>query len=117
MRAGAASLRAKNPETVRVVDYQPGIETFGQCQQLGQWREVAVHAEHGVGKDQLALGGAGGESRFERGEVVVWVAHAVRPRQLHGVDQRGVVELVGEDRVVASDKRRDDGQVGHVTGR
>ena len=33
------------------------------------------------------------------------------------VDQRGVVEAVGKDRIAAPDERADDAQVGHVTGR
>jgi hypothetical protein len=48
---------------------------------------------------------------LERGEIAVRVALAVGARELHGVDQRGVVELVGEDRVAAPDERRHDARL------
>jgi hypothetical protein len=101
---------------VRVVDHQPGVEAFGERQQAGQGGEVAVHAEHRVAEDQLASGGAGGEQAFECRQIAVRVALAVGARELHGVDQRGVVEPVGEDRVAAPDQRRNDSQIGHVAG-
>jgi hypothetical protein len=99
-----------------VVDHQPGVKALGQRQQAGQGSEVAVHAEHGIGEDQLAPGGAGGEQALERRQIGVRVALAVGARELHGVDQRSVVEAVGEDGVVAPDQRRNDAKVGQVAG-
>ena len=36
--------------------------------------------------------------------------------KLHGVDQRGVVELVGEDRIATPSQGRRHGEVGEITG-
>ena len=41
---------------------------------------------------------------------------AVGLGQLHGIDQRGVVELVGEYRVATASQGRRDGEVGEVAG-
>ena len=49
-------------------------------------------------------------------EVAVRIAREARARQQRGVVQRGVVELVGEDRVVAPEQRGEHAEVGHVAG-
>jgi hypothetical protein len=56
---------------------------------------------------------------FQRRHVVVRVAlglGALRLGQLHGVDQRGVVELVGEHRIAAPGQGWRDGEVGEIAG-
>jgi len=117
MRMGSRKSVTQHAESVGVVDDQPGVETFRELQEFGQRREVAVHAEHGIGQDQLAFGLAGGEQAFQGVEVAVRIALVVGAGKLDRVDQRGVVELVREHGVAAPDQRHDDAQVGHVTGR
>jgi hypothetical protein len=112
-------MRAEDAEAVRVVDDQPGIVALGQREDQRQRGEVAVHAEHGVGDDHLAGSIAGGQLPFQRGDIVVRIALDIGPvglGQLHGVDQRGVVQLVGEHRVAAAGQGRRDGEVGQVAG-
>ena len=53
MRERAASL-AQHAEAVRIVDDQPGIVRLRELEQRRQRRDVAVHREHGVGRDDLA---------------------------------------------------------------
>ena len=53
VREAAAAL-AQHAEPVRVVDDEPGVVRPRQLEQRGQRREVAVHREHRVGRDQLA---------------------------------------------------------------
>ena len=120
VREAAAALRSEHAEAMSVIDDQPGIETFGQCQQAVQRGEVTVHAEDRIGQNQLSLGRACREQPFERGQVAVRIPLAVGPLclgQLRRVDQRGVIELVGKDRIATPDERRDDAEIGHVPSR
>ena len=68
---------------------------------LRQRRERAFHREHAVGHHQLV---ARVLRRLERAaqiaEVAVLVALLARLRETHAVDDRGVIQLVGDDRVL-----------------
>jgi len=104
---------------VGVVDHQPGVVRFSEGKQFVERGQVAVHAEDGVGDDQLAAGRAFFQQPGQRGHVVVRVAvdlGALRLGQLHRVDQRGVVELVGEHGGATAGKGRGDGDIGQVAG-
>jgi hypothetical protein len=83
-------------------------------EQLGQRGDVAVHAEHRVADDQLDRRAAGRELPRQRGEVDMRVALDLRPREPRAVDQRGVVELVREDRRIGVAERGEQRDVGHV---
>ena len=96
MREAAAPLLAEHAESMRVVDHQPGVEAFGEFKQSGQRGQIAVHAEHGVRQNHLAPGAAAGEQTFECVQIAVRIALVVGPRELNGIDQRGMVELVGK---------------------
>ena len=75
-------------------------------------REVAVHREHGVGDDdRLAAAGTAQPAR-ERVEVGVRVDDRLRAREAAAVDDRGVVERVGEDHLAAAGQRGDHAGVG-----
>jgi hypothetical protein len=54
MRRRAAAARPDHAEAVRVVEQQPRIVALGERDQLGQRRDVAVHAEYRVRDDQPA---------------------------------------------------------------
>ena len=63
----AAAVTAEDAAGMRVVDHHDASEFLGERAQIWQRPEVAVHAEHAVGYQQLALGrrqrpqdGAGG---------------------------------------------------------
>ena len=108
---------AEHAEAVGVVQHQPGVETLGQGEQLGQGRQIPVHAEHRVADDDLGAGVAGGQQALQGGHVVVGVAVVPGSGKLHRVDERGVIEPVGEDGVVpARGQGGGDGQVGQVAG-
>jgi hypothetical protein len=105
---------------MRVIHDQPGVVVLRQRKQLGQRCQVAVHAEHRVGDNQLHWRRAVGEARFEQIEPAVRIAPHLRVSEQPAVDQRGVVELVGEDRrlarAVLRSQRGEQRKVGHVTG-
>ena len=99
-----------------IIDHQPGIEALGQFEQLRQRRQIAIHAEHRIGEDQLAPGTAARQPRGQMLEIAMRIADMLGARQLRGIDQRGVVEFVGKDGIVALQQRRYDRQIGHVAG-
>ena len=52
---GAAAVPAEHAARMRIVDHHDAAEFLGERAQLRQRAEVAVHAEHAVGDQQLAL--------------------------------------------------------------
>ena len=80
--------------------------------------EGAVHREHPVGDDHPATGvRPPPELRLEVGQVAVAVAVAARLAQPDAVDQRGVVQLVGDDRVPLVEEHLEHAAVGVEAGR
>ncbi|MNT26503.1 hypothetical protein D3C72_1620790 [compost metagenome] len=110
------ALLAQHAEAVGVIDNDPGVMALGQFQQLAQRRDIAVHAEHAVGHDQLALAGAGRQQRFQRGGVAMRVALHVGAREPRPIDQRGMVERLAEQRGARGAQRGQHRHVGHVAG-
>ena len=81
---------------------------------------IAVHREDAVGGDQLeARAGRVGrlELRLEVGHVGVPVAVALRLAEPDAVDDRGVVELVGDDRVLGAEQGLEQAAIGVEAGR
>ncbi len=68
-RERAAALCAEHAETVCVVDDEPGLAPLGDREQRAERRDVAVHAEHAVGRDHapLSAGMARARRRIGRG--------------------------------------------------
>ena len=102
-----------------VVDVRPCIVPPRQRDEIGERGNVAVHGEHAIRHDQRApvLRSVHGEQPLEGRRVGVRIdvnRRAARPR---AVDQRRVIERVGEDRVPPACERRDDAYVRRVAGR
>ena len=116
MRECAAPL-AQHAEAVRVVDDEPPVEFLRERQQFRQRREVAVHAEDGVGCNQPCRGRARPEPHAQRSDVAMRVADELRPRQERPVVETGVIEAIREHRVAAPGERGQDRQIGEVSGR
>ena len=72
-RSAAAARRAaalrRHAEAVRIVDDEPRAVAFGQRDEFGERREVAIHAEHRVADDQFRFGIRCVEQCGERGRV------------------------------------------------
>ncbi len=79
-----------------------------------QRSDVAVHREDAVGDDQRAAAVGVAQSPREVLGVVVAVDERLRAREPAAVDDRRVVELVGEDDLAAPGERRDHPEVGQV---
>ena len=117
-RAAAPVLAgAQHAEAVRVVDDEPRVELLRERAQRRQRREVAVHAEHGVGGDQLALRRRRRETTPQRRHVGVRITDELRAGQQRAVVEARVVQPVGEDRVAAPGERGQDREIGEIPGR
>jgi len=114
----AATAGAECAGTVGIVHQQHGAVSLRQLHHLRQRRDVSIHAVDAVDsqKQASAVGRRSPERLLERGQIAVWEYPEVRLRQPRAVDDRGVVELVGDQRIALSDQRRDDAEVGHVAG-
>ena len=116
MRQRSAALRAQHPEAVCVVDDEPGIEALGQREHCAQVGEVSVHAEDRIGDDQLDRCRAALQLARQNLQVAVRETLHRRLREQGAIDQRSMVELVGEDRRAGVAQRGEQRDVRHVAG-
>src|SRR6185312_10528501 len=79
--------------------------------ELAKRRDVAVHAEDSVGRDDRGRVGARFELSSRAVDIGVRVTLQGAAGELRGVDQRSVVELVLYAEVVAIEQRRDRAEV------
>ena len=122
MFAAAAAGRTDDPEAVRVIDHQPGAVGSRGIRERGQRGEVAIHTEHPIG-DEERTGSLRSVSvvRCERcaGGCGIAVRIALQVSAAHqpgGVDQRGMVQLVAEQQVVATGECTEHPEVRHIAG-
>ena len=100
-----------------LVDHHQGVVFLSQGADRVERRGVAVHREYAVGADDaeaLRLGLLETLLQFAHVGVGVAVAHGLR--QAHAVDDRGVVERIGDDRVLGAEKRFENAAVGVEAG-
>ena len=98
---------------MRLVDDEQGTVHVAERLQFAQRRAVAVHREDGVGDEELAPRRCL-EQPLDGGEVAVREDLDPRFREPAAVDQRSVVERVGEDQILRSGEDGNDGAVGRV---
>ena len=100
---GAAAARAEETGGVAIVEMHHRLVFRGQRMDLVELGDDAVHREHAVGGDKFEAraGGVGFlQFGFQVGHVVVGIAEAHGFAEAHAVDDRGVVERVGDDGVL-----------------
>ena len=100
-------------DRVRVVDHDERVVAVGEVADLVELGEVAVHREDAVGRDEPVPGiRASREPRLELVHVAVRVPLPPRLAEPDPVDDRGVVELVGDHRVALVEQRLEHAAVG-----
>jgi hypothetical protein len=99
---------------VGLVDRYAHAMAARELDDLGQRRDVAVHREDGVGDDQRAAPLGLAHAPRQVLDVRVAVDEGLRACQSAAVDDRRVVELVGEDDLTAARQRRDHADVRQV---
>ena len=107
----AAATRAEDAHAVRIVDHEPGIVPGAEPRHLGKRRQVPVHAEYGVRRDDAHGGSRGFEPRGEGGHVEMRITGETRAREDRAVVEARMVQLVGEDLRVAIGECREDAEV------
>ena len=120
MLVGAAAAGTEEAGGVAVVEMDQRVVFLGQGVDLVEVADDAVHREHAVGGDQLEAraGGIGGlELGFQVGHVVVGVAKALRLGEADAVDDRRVVERVGNDRVLIGEQHFEEAAIRIEAGR
>ena len=82
--------------------------------QPGQRADVAVHGEDAVGDQQLLAGLIfdAGQLFFGVGDVFVAEHQNLCPRQARAVDDRGVVQRIGDDEIVFAQHCRNRARIG-----
>ena len=114
---GTAARLADHAGRVGLVDHHHGVVLGGQGVDLVERGNVAVHREDAVGHDDAVTLGLGGlQAVFQLVHVGVGVAVALGFAQTYAVDDRGVVERIGNDGVVLVEQRFENAAVGIEAG-
>ena len=101
---GAAAVAPEHAARVRIVHHHDAAELVGQIAERRQRAEVAVHAEDAVGDEQRPLVARQRLDDRARGGGVAVREHLDRgAAQARAVDDAGVIQLVGDDDVVAAE--------------
>ena len=103
-----------------IVDQHQRAVTVGERADLLQFGDIAVHREHAVAGDELeprARAVRFFQAILELVHVRIGEAIAFGFREPHAVDDRGVVEAVGNDRVGFVEQRLEHAAIGVETGR
>ena len=103
---------------MRVVDHHDRSVFFGEVAERGQRADVSVHREDAVGDQQLLAGFGLDAGKLFLGVRDVFVAEDenLRLREARAVDDRGVIQRVGDDEVVFAEHGRDGAGVGGESG-
>ena len=113
----AATVFSDETDCVGVVHHDHGIVLVGQVAYPIQLGEVAVHRENAIGCDEAVPRRLRfHELLFEIAHVAVPVAESLSFRQPDPVDDAGMVQLVGDDRVFRIQQRFKQTAVGIETG-
>ena len=113
-----ATRLAYNTGRVAFVHHNQGIVFFSQRQNLVQRSHIAVHREHTVGNDDAeTLSLSFFQAVFQFGHVAVGIAVTFSLAKTNPVDNRSVVQGIGNDSVLISEKRFEHTAVGIEAGR
>src|SRR5712691_11867085 len=89
------------PDGVRIINHYERLVSFGEIADCGEVGDVAVHREYTIARNHFEAGFAGfAEFDLEVFYVVVAVTEALGFAKADPVDDAGVVELVGDDRIL-----------------
>ena len=115
----AAALRADEAGGVAIIDHHQRIMGIGELADIRQLGEIAIHGEHAIGDDDDAAGA--GTARllqllFEIVHVAIGEAVALGLGQADAVDDRGMVQGIGNDGILLAEQRLEHRAIGIETG-
>ncbi len=109
----AATAGAHEAGGVRVVHHHQRVVFFGQIADALQFRDETIHREHAVGCDEPCAGGGGlFETVLQLVQIAVGITESLRLTEPDAVDDAGVIERVGDDRVFFTQQRLEQTAVG-----
>jgi hypothetical protein len=112
--AGTAAVRAEHPDAVGVVDHEAHAEALLERDDLVELRDVSLHGEDAVDHDEDATARIPGrdlELLLEVCHVVVLVLVVLAEAETTAVDDAGVVEVVEDGDVAASQQRGEHAEI------
>ncbi len=116
---GAAAVFTHKTHGVRIIDHHQRVVLIRQIADALQVGDHPVHGEHAVGGDQH-MARAGFTRLFQTGfqllHIVVGIAEALRFTQAHAVDDRRVVQGIGDNRVLCAEQGFKQAAVGVEAG-
>src|SRR2546422_7382275 len=115
---GASPVAPEHAGSVGIVHHHDAPVLFGQCDKLREWGDVPVHRKDAGGDQELAALAAFEllQSFFAGLDVLVGKDFDLGAGEPAAVDDGGVVELVGDNHVVASEDGLNRAGVGRKTG-
>ncbi len=119
--ANATTFRTNDTEAVRIIDHKPCGLRLSELGERSHGRDVAVHAENTVGCDNGSGFGVFASELSQRGSgrlsIIVRIAleFAGTGEQCR-VDQRGVIQTILQDEIVALSECGDDTEIRHIAG-
>src|SRR5208283_1975230 len=114
----AAPLAAEHARGMRVVHHHDRAISFCEIAQPRQRANITIHRKNAVGDQQLAawLALNAGELLFGMRNIFVAEDKNLRPRQPAAVNDRSVVQLVGDDEVFLTKNGGNGARVGRESG-
>ena len=110
----AASVAAQDSRRMSVIDHHDGAVFFGSVAQRRQWADIAIHGKDAIGDEELSPGKVFDAVQLLFGVSGVFVAEYqnLGARETATINDRGVVELVGNNEIVFPQQRRNGSCVG-----
>lgn len=114
----AAALRAENAEGVGFVGDHIGVEFFGELENFGERRDVALHAKDAFRDDEFCAVGIliFAQGAFEKIQIAVRVDDFLRAREANAINDAGVIERVGKNEITRLQNGAEQADVGGVAG-
>ena len=113
-------MRTHEADRVGIVHHGESAELVREIADALKVCDVAVHREDAVGRDHDAFAPVrlrGFQLRAQVVHVVVFVFVAFRLRKAHAVDDRGVIQFIGNDGIVRASDRLKEAAVRVKAGR
>ena len=111
----AAAARAHEAMGMAIIDHGQRVIGLRQRHDLVEPSDIAIHREDAIGDDQdvpRAIGPRLFQLDFQVGHVGIGIAIAFRLAQPHAIDDRGVIERVGNDRILGAQQRLEYAAIG-----
>ena len=103
----AAPGRAQHAGGVRVVNCYDRVVLIGELEHVWQLADISLHREHAVGDDEPVAGALRVPERLlERLHVRVFIDLPGRFDHADAVDDRGMIELIRDERVLRAEEGR-----------